>query len=347
MPANRLRSLDFHRNNTAEEESENSEQVFLSRSLGRLSFSLQSMNEKELVGIHPSFGKFSIPLDVVKRMNCNQNLKKIRSYLDQLAQARKALEERQPNSAFTILNQANPAFRGWYWGRLVLLAENMQSVEQLSFAPHPEKGLTSVTFAGDSKTILTVGKDGSYGLWNGHARLAEGKFTNPESFPVEIGRFSNEGQKVVTISRPFWLGQTEVTQEQFELIMGKTQAPESNPISQSKYPGMMRRPFVKNSTKHKRLLPATNGGSRPKRNGNMPAGRDRADPFAEANQANCRLKKTPMANTLADSDGLRSIRVGRPTPLAGRNQMPSAYTTCTETFGNGVLMPSSATRPAS
>ena len=107
----------------------------------------------------------------------------------------------------------------------------MQSVEQLSFAPHPEKGLTNATFAGDSKTILTVGKDGSYGLWNGHARLAEGKFTNPESFPVEIGRFFNEGQKVVTISRPFWLGQTEVTQEQFELIMEKTQAPESNLIS--------------------------------------------------------------------------------------------------------------------
>ena len=81
--------------------------------------------------------------------------------------------------------------------------------------------------------------------------------------------------------------------------------------------------------------------------GNMPAGPDRADPFAEANQANCRLKKTPMANTLANTDGLPSIRVGRPTPLAERNQMPSAYTTCTETYGNGVLMPSSATKPAS
>ena len=229
VPANRLRSLDFHRDKTSEEESESSEQVFLSRSLGRLSFSLQSVNENELVGIHPSFGKFSIPLDMVKRMNCNQNLKKIRSYLDQLAQARKALEDRQPNSATTILNQANPAFRGWYWGRLFLLAENMQSVEQLSFAPHPETGLTSATFAGDSKTILTVGKDGSYGLWNGHARLAEGKFTNPESFPVEIGRFSNEAQKVVTISRPFWLGQTEVTQEQFELIMGKNPSSRKQP----------------------------------------------------------------------------------------------------------------------
>ena len=160
MPVNRLRSLDFHRENSSEEESESSEQVFLSRSLGRLSFKLQSINEKELVGIHSSFGEFSIPLDVVKRMNCNQNLKKIRSYLDQLALVRKALDERQPNTATTILNQANPAFRGWYWGRLLLLAENMQSVEQLSFAPHPEKGLTNASFAGDSKTILTVGKDG-------------------------------------------------------------------------------------------------------------------------------------------------------------------------------------------
>ena len=147
-----VEKLDFHRDKTSEEESESSEQVFLSRSLGRLSFSLQSVNEKELVGIHPSFGKFSIPLDMVKRMNCNQNLKKIRSYLDQLAQARKALEERQPNSALTILNQANPAFR--YWGRLFLLAENMQSVDnQASLLTR--KRIDERTFAGDSKTILT------------------------------------------------------------------------------------------------------------------------------------------------------------------------------------------------
>ena len=47
-------------------------------------------------------------------------------------------------------------------------------------------------------------------------------------------------------------------------------------------------------------------------------------PFAEVNQANCRLKKTPMANTLANSDGLVHL-VGRPTLLVERNQMPSAY----------------------
>jgi len=229
VPVNRMRSLGFNRENPEEEESESSEQVFLNRSLGRLSFNLQSITADKLVGLHPSFGKFSIPLDVVKRMNCNQNLKKIRGYLNQLAQAKKALDERQPNSATTILNQTNPAYRGWYWGRLFLLAENMQSMEKLSFAPHPEKGLTSATFAGDSETVLTVGKDGSYGLWNGHAKLAGGEFTNAESFPVEIGRFSNEEQKVVTISRPFWLGQTEVTQEQFEIIMGKNPSSRKQP----------------------------------------------------------------------------------------------------------------------
>jgi formylglycine-generating enzyme required for sulfatase activity/WD40 repeat protein len=228
VPLNRMRSLDFPRGNPDEEESESSEQVFLNRSLGRLSFNLQSITGDKLVGLHPSFGKFSIPLDVVKRMNCNQNLKKIRNYLNQLTQVKKALDERQPSSATAILNQTNPAFRSWYWGRLSLLAKSMQSMERLSFAPHPEKGLTSATFAGDSETILTVGRDGSYGLWNGHAKLAGGEFTNADSFPVEIGRFSNEEQKVVRISRSFWLGQTEVTQEQFEIIMGK------NPSSRKK-----------------------------------------------------------------------------------------------------------------
>lgn len=228
VPIDRMRSLDFNRDNPDQEDSEHSEQVFLNGSLGRLSFELQSITEDEIIGLHPSFGPFTIPLGYVKRMNCNQNLKKIRNYLAQLAQAKKALDERQPTSTTSILNQTNPAFRGWYWGRLMLLAKSMQSTEVLSFAPHPEKGLTSATFAGDSETILTAGKDGTYGLWNGHAKLASGKFVNGESFSVEIGRFSNEEQKVVTISRPFWLGKTEITQAQFELIMGK------NPSSRKK-----------------------------------------------------------------------------------------------------------------
>jgi formylglycine-generating enzyme required for sulfatase activity/WD40 repeat protein len=229
VPLSRMRSLDFQQEMTEKEETVTSEQVFLSRSLGRLSFNLESITEGQLWGVHPAFGNFSIPLDVVKRMKCNQNLKKVRIYLTQLAEVKKALNDRQPNVATTILNQTNPSFRGWYWGRLMLLAENMQSIEKLSFAPHPEKGLTSATFAGDSETILTVGKDGTYGLWNGHAKLASGKFTNGESFPIEIGRFSNEEQKVVTIARPFWLGKTEVTQEQFETLMGNNPSVRKEP----------------------------------------------------------------------------------------------------------------------
>ena len=221
VPLNRMRSLNFAGKMREEKNGTTSEQVFLKRSLGRLSFDLHSIKDETLIGSHPSFGPMAIPLNFVKRMTCNQNLKRVRLYLDKLALAKKALDDRQPGSAVSLLNQTEESFRGWYWGRLSLLAENMQSEEKLSFAPHPEKGLATASFAGDSETVLTVGKDGSYSLWEGHAELADGEFTQGSSFPVEIGRFSNEEQKVVVISRPFWLGQTEVTQEQFEQLMKK------------------------------------------------------------------------------------------------------------------------------
>jgi formylglycine-generating enzyme required for sulfatase activity/WD40 repeat protein len=229
VPRERLRSLHFARQTEDPPSEPTSEQVFLNRSLGRLSFNLLAISEDKLVGIHPSFGEFSIPLTVVKRMNCNQNLKKVREYLDLLSQVKKALDERQPDSATTILNQTNPSFRGWYWGRLMLLAENMQSSEILSFAPHPEKGLAKATFVGNGNKVLTTGKDGIYSLWDGHAKLANAKFTESETFPIEIGRFSNEEQRVVKISKPFWLGESEVTQEQFEKIMGNNPSARKEP----------------------------------------------------------------------------------------------------------------------
>ncbi len=229
VPLKRLRSLNFAQQATDNQSEPTSEQVFLNRSLGRLSFNLLSISENKLVGIHPSFGEFSIPLTVVKRMNCNQTLKKVREYLEQLSQVKKALDERQPSSATAILNQTNPSYRGWYWGRLMLIAENMQSSEILSFAPHPENGLAKASFVGNGENVLTTGKDGSYSLWNGHAKLANANFTQSDTFPIEIGRFSNEEQRVVKISRPFWLGKTEVTQEQFEEIMGKNPSSRKDP----------------------------------------------------------------------------------------------------------------------
>ncbi len=227
VPLERMRSLAFP--SGEEEEMDTSEQVFLNRSLGRLSFDLKAIDDKTLTGTHPSFGEFTIPLTVIKKMSCNRTLKKIRQYLDQLSKARESLDQRRPDLAVTSLNEANPSYRGWYWGRLMLLSANMQSREVLSFAPHPEKGLTKVAFAGNSETVLSTGKDGNYALWNGHAKLADGEFNDPASFPIEIGRFSNEEQKVVTISRPFWLGETEVTQEQYELLMNKNPSTRKEP----------------------------------------------------------------------------------------------------------------------
>ncbi len=56
---------------------------------------------------------------------------------------------------------------------------------------------------------------------------------SPES---EEGRYSDETQHQVTITRPFWISKTEVTQEQWFMVMNNYPSYFSNPPSTAKYP---------------------------------------------------------------------------------------------------------------
>ena len=82
----------------------------------------------------------------------------------------------------------------------------------------------------EDDVIFTNGQDGSYALWDGHAKLADGNFTGQYSTTEELGRQKNEKWKKIFITKNFWLGETEVTQEQFEKITvtnpSKTKGPD-------------------------------------------------------------------------------------------------------------------------
>ena len=227
-PVERIRSIYFTPKVTPTTKTA-SERIWLTGSSGNLALNLTSIRNNVAKGENPNFGAVEISMSRVRRLACNIHLLELEKYLAQLRSARRALDARNLETANQILQKTNPAMRGWLWGRLAFHAKALSSSEILSFAPHPESGLAGAGFAEDSETILTVGKDATFGLWNGHARLASGKIKGSESLHGELGRFPNETQRFTTISRDFWLGQFEVTQEQYEKLVGENPSTRKSP----------------------------------------------------------------------------------------------------------------------
>ena len=149
LPRKRIRNINFPEISNQHSTEPQPEHILLNQSLGQLSFKLQSISESTLVGLHPSFGKFILPLKRIKYMKCNLHLLRLRKYLIALNSAKKALDEQQPEIALSILEQLDPPLRSWYWKRLTFIAKSMKAEEILSFSPHKDQTLASATFAGN------------------------------------------------------------------------------------------------------------------------------------------------------------------------------------------------------
>jgi len=202
---------------------EPTEQILLHQSMGKLSFELFSVTGNQLSGQHPSFGEFAMPLQFIKSLQGNLLVKRNRKYLAQLKEARRALKMQKPENALRILSEAEPRQRGWYWSRLELLAKSYQSQELLSFSPDQilEAKLLNASYLGEPNEIITHTNDGTFTLWDGKDPIASFETDPRGGHWQEWGRGRNEFRKSVSITRPYWLGNTEVTQAQFENLTGQ------------------------------------------------------------------------------------------------------------------------------
>ena len=228
VPISRVRNITFTNPKENLLELKTSEQIILSQSLGHLSCKVLSVSKNQLFGYSPNFGDFKLPLSNIRQIKCNQDLLRRNKYLDGLNEAKKAIDMQQPEVALSTLESLPFAQRSWYWKRLTFIAKSMKAEEILSFSPHKDQTLASATFAGNGETILSTGIDGTYSLWNGHAKLASGTFSESHKSVLEPGRLANEEQSLVSITSPYWLSETEVTQEQFESITSNNPSPEKN-----------------------------------------------------------------------------------------------------------------------
>ncbi len=231
-PIDRVRSIFFSQNQekTTQPMPEN---IWLNGSTGKLSLRVDMIKEGFLTAESPNFGPIKLAIGKIRRISCNLHLLELEKYLAQLRLARQAIKDRNLATAEDILQRTNPHLRGWLWGRLSLHSKVLASNEILSFGPHPESGLAGASFAGDSNSILTIGKNASFALWKqvqaGHSKIASGKISGTESLNSELGRFPNEARRQVRISKDFWLGKFEVTQEQYEKLTGKNPSSNKNP----------------------------------------------------------------------------------------------------------------------
>ena len=230
VPYENIRSVHFPENDQNASRFTFNEEISLKRSLGKLSFKLESINNDLLIGQHSYLGNFRVPLESVKRLRCNLLLKSYREYLSQIHLAEKELKSQNGEKALSILENTNSYFRSWYWKRLRFLAQDSQAKEILWFTPHPEVGILKASLnEQDENTIFTTSKTGSFALWDEYAKLAEGNYTHQDSTSQEVGRSKNEKWKKIYMTNRYWLSTTEVTQEQFEKITGTNPSKKKGP----------------------------------------------------------------------------------------------------------------------
>ena len=230
VPYENIRSVHFPNNDPYKSEFTFNEEISLTKSLGKLSFELNSISNHLLHGQHPYLGSFQIPLERIKRLSGNLLLKSHREYLSQLRMAEMELKSQNSEKALSILENTNPSFRSWYWKRLSFLAQDSEAREILWFTPHPDVGILNATLCdGEDGTIFTTSKNGSFALWDQYAKLTEGNYTTKDSTTQEAGRSKNEKWKKILISNDFWLGTTEFKQEQFEKITGTNPSKKKGP----------------------------------------------------------------------------------------------------------------------
>ena len=164
-------------------------------------------------------GDLKIPLEVIRKIEGGISLKKTEEFLNLLNQAQNALEENNPQKALSILQRIKERRPCWKWRRMVMLCKNLISEEILSFDPYPDQGLAKIKWIGEKDQFLGLSKNGIMSKFKGqkeifHLNLGYSNWSS-------IYRKKNEGIRMISITRPFWLGKNEVTYGEFERLMGK------------------------------------------------------------------------------------------------------------------------------
>ncbi|MBO93525.1 MAG: hypothetical protein CMI32_01320 [Opitutales bacterium] len=217
-----------------------SDHAWLAHGLGDLSLTIEGLADGNFTASSPIFGKVDIGQGWLRRIHCNRHLIELEQYLATLRLAERAIAIRNFPVARDALLRTRPHYRGWQWGRLFFHVLSQDSEELLQFRSY-EDGIEGAVYSRDGKNVLTGGLAGGHHVWDvrpeeineeGWKVVEEGKGLDVGYPRPEIGRYPNELLHQVHLSRDFWMSPFEITQAQYESIVGE------NPSSNAKAPNL-------------------------------------------------------------------------------------------------------------
>jgi len=232
VPLERIRRIAFPATETLDFKVY-SDHAWLAHGIGNLSLTIDSLANGDFTASSPIFGKMVIGQNWLRRIHCNRHLIEIEQYLATLRLAERAIAIRNFTVARDALLRTRPHYRGWQWGRLFFHVLSQDSEELQRFSSH-EAGIEGATFSRDGKHLLTGGLDGGHRIIDEKSNqvVEEGRGLDVGYPRPEIGRYPNELLRQVHLSREFWMSAFEITQAQYESIVGE------NPSSNAKGPNL-------------------------------------------------------------------------------------------------------------
>ncbi|MGE4550164.1 MAG: SUMF1/EgtB/PvdO family nonheme iron enzyme, partial [Opitutales bacterium] len=221
VPLDRIRRISFAAGKTTDLQVP-SDRVWLARGLGTLSVTLDELVDGKFTASSPVFGEITLSQNWLRRIQCNRHLIELEQYLATLRLADKAIAIRNFDVARDALLRAPPQYRGWQWGRLYFHLLSQASEQIHSISGH-EDGVEGATFSKDGKFILTSRMNGGHSLIDSafNQVVAEGIGLDVGFPQPEFGRYPNELLHQVRLSRDFWMSQFEITQAQYEAVVGE------------------------------------------------------------------------------------------------------------------------------
>ncbi|MBL62964.1 MAG: hypothetical protein CMI30_06090 [Opitutae bacterium] len=228
VPLDRIRRISFANDENADS-GITTDHAWLARGTGNLSLSIKSLAEGKFTAVSPVFGELVIDQEWLRRIDCNRHLIELEEYLSKLRAAKRAIGIRNFDAAREALLSTRPNYRGWQWGRLFFHLQSQDSEELQRYAGH-ESGMEGAFFSSDGNQIISGGYDGGYRILNTeNSNIIKEQAGLDVGYPrPELGRYPNETQRQVHLSRDFWMSKFEITQGQYMAVMGEN--PSANAI---------------------------------------------------------------------------------------------------------------------
>jgi len=193
------------------------EEITLYQAYGKLSLTINSISEGKMLGTHPDFGEFSMPLSKIKILYANRNTEMLGRKIAKLTEIKKSIKNGNIKLAYKLLGEIDEKLRGWCWDRFKLFVSNSQSKEILNFNRSFVASFAKAIFAQDGNRLFSRKIPSDSQSVSQFIQLSGLSKKQGYGFIREV----EELPRKIRITHPYWIGNTEITQKLYAEVMQK------------------------------------------------------------------------------------------------------------------------------